>query len=30
MTIGILTEKGMSYYVHTLPIFAEEKGSQKG
>ena len=27
MTIGNLTETGISHYVHTLPIFSEDKSS---
>jgi hypothetical protein len=29
MTIGILTEQGMSCYQHTLPIFSELEGKSK-
>lgn len=27
MTVGNLTEAGISHYVHTLPIFSEDKSS---
>jgi len=27
MTVGVLTEQGMSSYIHTVPIFSEEKGA---